>query len=213
MIFSRCISLVSLRLSIHGNIGALFLLWKKLYTLLESWFRALARYFQLDSISHLKLFVLAVLILKPFFHIEWNDSNRLYQVTTIGIVHSVHWLVSLTTRQPQKLWPSGISSRLGRNRLWVRFLAVSGSVGYISQVHWAYYYFLGSLVSGNFLGSYGLTQKLCWKKSNIFREYYLGLKTLSLCICHLSKGILMLLLHSFLIWKPYDPNWKSFCSF
>ena len=33
------------------------------------------------------------------------------------------------------LWPSGIGSRLGRNRLWVRFLAVSDI-----YVHWAYDY-------------------------------------------------------------------------
>ena len=52
------------------------------------------------------------------------------------------------------LWPSGIGSRLGRNRLWVRFLAVSDIYPMFIEpkITWS---LRGSL------GTYGLTQKLC----------------------------------------------------
>ena len=63
------------------------------------------------------------------------------------------------------LWPSGIGSRLGWNRLWVRFLAVSDIYPMFIEPT-----LLGSLRGS--LGTYGLTQKLCWKKKNIQPFYF-----------------------------------------
>ena len=54
------------------------------------------------------------------------------------------------------LWPSGIDSRLGRNRLWV-----PGSVGYISHVHWAY----------DYLGPFGiLWVHMAWHKNCVKKK-------------------------------------------
>ena len=55
------------------------------------------------------------------------------------------------------LWPSGIGSRLGWNRLWIRFLAVSDIYPMFIEptITW--------VLRGS-LGTYGLTQKLCWKQ-------------------------------------------------
>ena len=47
------------------------------------------------------------------------------------------WRVPGNIQSRQRPPPSVIGSRLGRNRLWVRFLAVSDN---ISHVHWAYDY-------------------------------------------------------------------------
>ena len=52
------------------------------------------------------------------------------------------------------LWPSGIGSRLGRNRLRVRFLAVSN----------IYPMFIEPTITWVPSGFSGWTQKLCWKK-------------------------------------------------
>ena len=53
------------------------------------------------------------------------------------------------------LWPSGIGVRLGRNRLWVRFLAVSDIYPMFIEPTITLQSLRGSL------GTYGLTQKLC----------------------------------------------------
>ena len=62
--------------------------------------------------------------------------------------------------QSQSLWPSGIGSHLGRNRLRVRFLAVSDIYPMFIDIEptitWD--------PSGS-LGTYGLTQKLCKKSA------------------------------------------------
>ena len=61
------------------------------------------------------------------------------------------------------LWPSGIGSRFRRNRLWVRFLAVSDIYPMFIEptITW---------VPSGFLGTYGLTQKLCLKKKIMHPE-------------------------------------------
>ena len=50
--------------------------------------------------------------------IVWFNDKYCHRVTVVTVT------VSDLTNCPS-LWPSGIDSRLGRNRLWVRFLAVS----------------------------------------------------------------------------------------
>ena len=64
-----------------------------------------------------------------------------------------HYIVLFTLCCPT-LWPSGIGSRLGRNRLWVRFLAVSDIYPMFIEptITW---------VPSGSLGTYGSTQKLC----------------------------------------------------
>ena len=74
----------------------------------------------------------------------------------------------------RSLWPSGIGSHLGRNRLWVRFLAVSD----------IYSMFIEPTITW---GSDGLTQKLCWKKK--WDQRWRILDKIDICYLLCSKGI------------------------
>ena len=87
--------------------------------------------------------------------IKLNLSNRWRALTAMRILINLVEMCSYIVYP--SLWPSGIGSHLGWNRLWVRFLAKSDI--YPMFIHGS---FRGSL--GTY---YGLTQKLCWKKDGV----------------------------------------------
>ena len=92
--------------------------------------------------------------------ILWSDHGYLGIVWSDRGFPGILWL-SITVNEgfcdltDPSLWPSGIGSCLGRNRLWV---SIPGSVGYISHVHWAY----------DYLGSFGvLWVHMAWHKKKL----------------------------------------------
>ena len=105
-----------------------------------------------------EVLVCAVLLCNLFwsslFFLFWTPKPT--HAHGIGYYYSMHMLTNLCP----SLWPSGIGSRLGRNRLWVRFLAVSDIYPMFIEptITW---------VPSGFPGYIWLDTKIVFKKKNL----------------------------------------------
>ena len=86
-----------------------------------------------------------------------HKNHRVLHISNGTILHNSIWLNRKAVKCQLSLWPSEIGVHLGRNRLWVRFLAVSDIYPMFIQptITWVPSGFSG------YISYYGLTQKLC----------------------------------------------------